>query len=131
MLQATLRPKAATVSKKNKLFSLFPHTKAYVTKFDLGVKWSRSTQGNYLNNLGSTCIDNAIYKVSRSSVYWFWKRRLFKVFTIYGHGGHVGHVTQLICINFQSYSPSSFHMNFGSNLPNCFCKKQVLTLKSE
>ena len=29
----------------------------------------------------------------------------FKVFTIYGHGGHVGHVTQLICINFQSYSP--------------------------
>ena len=37
----------------------------------------------------------------------------FKVFTIYGHGGHVGHVTQLICINFYSYSPSSFHMNFG------------------
>ena len=38
----------------------------------------------------------------------------FKVFTIYGHGIHVGHVTQLICINFHSYSPSSFHMNFGS-----------------
>ena len=38
----------------------------------------------------------------------------FKVFTIYGHGGHVGHVTQLICIDFHSYSPSSFHMNFGS-----------------
>ena len=37
-----------------------------------------------------------------------------KVFTIYGHGGHVGHVTLLICINFHSYSPSSFHMNFGS-----------------
>ena len=36
------------------------------------------------------------------------------IFTIYGHGGHVGHVTQLICINFHSYSPSSFHMNFGS-----------------
>ena len=35
-------------------------------------------------------------------------------FTIYGHGSHVGHVTQLICINFHSYSPSSFHMNFGS-----------------
>ena len=49
----------------------------------------------------------------------------FKVFTIYGHGGHVGHVTQLICISFQSYSPSSYHMNFGSTLPNCFCKKQV------
>ena len=55
----------------------------------------------------------------------------FKVFTIYGHGGHVGHVTQLICINFHSYSPSSFHMNFGSKSPNCFYEKQVLTLKSE
>ena len=34
--------------------------------------------------------------------------------TIYGHGGHVGHVIQLICINFHSHSPLSFHMNFGS-----------------
>ena len=55
----------------------------------------------------------------------------FKVFTIYGHGSHVGHVTQLICINFHSYSPSSFDMNFGSKSPKCFCEKQVLTLKSE
>ena len=38
----------------------------------------------------------------------------FKVFTINGHGSHVGHVTQLICINFHSYSASSFHMNFSS-----------------
>ena len=37
----------------------------------------------------------------------------FKVFTIYGHGGHVGYVTQLICINFHSHSPLSFHMNFS------------------
>ena len=44
----------------------------------------------------------------------------FKVFTIYGHGCHVGHVTKLICINFHSHSPSRFHMNFGSKLPNCF-----------
>ena len=55
----------------------------------------------------------------------------FKVFTIYGHGSHVGHVTQLICINFHSYSPISFHMNFGSKSPSCFCEKQVLTFKSE
>ena len=47
----------------------------------------------------------------------------FKVFTIYGHGGHVGHVTQLICINYHSHSPSSFHMNFGSKSPNCFSEK--------
>ena len=49
-----------------------------------------------MKNLGSTHIDNATYQVSRSSVYWFWRRRFFKVFTIYGHGGHVGHVTQLV-----------------------------------
>ena len=55
----------------------------------------------------------------------------FKVFTIYGHGGHVGHVTLLICISFHSHSPLSFHMSFGFKWPNCFCEKQVLTLKSE
>ena len=54
-----------------------------------------------------------------------------KVFTLYGHNGHVGHVTQLICINFHSHSPLSFHMNFDSKSPNCFLEKQVLTLKSE
>ena len=55
----------------------------------------------------------------------------FKVFTLYGYGGHVGHVTQLICINFHSHYPSSFHMNFGSKSSNCFSEKQVLSLKSE
>ena len=51
--------------------------------------------------------------------------------SLYGHGGQIGRVTQLICIYFHSYSPSSFHMNVGSKSPNCFCEKQVLTLKSE
>ena len=55
---------------------------------------------------------------------------LFKVFTIYGHGSHDGHVTQLICINFHSFSPSSFHMKLCSKSFNCLCEKQVLTLKS-
>ena len=55
----------------------------------------------------------------------------FKVFSRYGHGGHVGHVTRLICINFHSNSPLSFHMSFGSKWPNGFCEQQVLTLKSE
>ena len=59
------------------------------------------------------------------------EEHFLRFFTIYGHGGHVGHVTQLICINFHSFSPSSFHMNFGSKSPNCFREKQVLTLKSE
>ena len=53
------------------------------------------------------------------SVQWFW-RRFFKVSTIDGQGSHVGYVTQLICINFQSHFPLSFHMNSGSKSPNCF-----------
>ena len=48
----------------------------------------------------------------------------FKVFTMYGHGGHVGFVTQLICINFHSHSPLSFHMNFGSIRPTVFEKNK-------
>ena len=43
-----------------------------------------------------------------------------RFFTLYGHGSHVGHVAQLIYINFHSYSPSSFRMNFGSKSPNSF-----------
>ena len=77
-------------------------------------------------NFGRTPIHNATYLSSRPSVYWFWRRRFFKVFTIYGHGGHVGHVTQLIYINFHSYYPSSFHMNFGSKLPYCFWEKPYM-----
>ena len=50
------------------------------------------------------------------------EKKIFKVFTIYGHGGHVGQVTQLICVNFHSHSPLSFHMSFGFKSPNCFCE---------
>ena len=44
----------------------------------------------------------------------------------YGHGGHVGHVTQLICINFHSYSPSIFHMNLVPNRPAVYAKNKFL-----
>ena len=84
---------------------------------------SRSTQGKNLNKLGSTCIDNAAYKVSRSLVYWFWSRRLFKVFTIYGHGGHVGHVTQLICINFRSLFSLKLSCEFWFQIAPLFLRK--------
>ena len=46
-----------------------------------------------------------------------------KFFSIYGHGSHLGNVTQLIYTEFHSHSPISFHMNFGSKSPNCFCNK--------
>ena len=54
-----------------------------------------------------------------------------RFFIIYGHGGHVGHVTLLICISLHSHSLLSFHMSFGFKWPDCFCEKQVLTLKSK
>ena len=45
MLHATFRPKAAIVSKKLIIVN-FSHTKAYVTKFDLGVKWVKVNAGS-------------------------------------------------------------------------------------
>ena len=58
-------------------------------------------QGHHLNKLDSTRASNASYQVSRSSAFWFQRRRLFKVFTIYGHGGHRGHVIWTIWTNFR------------------------------
>ena len=45
MVQATLRPKAAIVSIKYIIFT-FPHTNAYVTKFDLDIKWVKVNPGS-------------------------------------------------------------------------------------
>ena len=68
-----------------------------------------------MNNLGSTCthIDNATYQVSRSSINWFWRRRFFKVFTIYGHNGHLGHVTRTVGTTFRSPDIWRLHMKIG------------------
>ena len=52
-----------------------------------------------MNNLGSTCIDNATKFQGHQSI-GSGEKDFFKVFTIYGHGGHVGHVIQIIYINF-------------------------------
>ena len=52
-------------------------------------------------------------------------------FTMYGHGGHVGYVIQLICINFHSHSPLSFHLNFCSIRPTFFEKKKKTSFNIE
>ena len=46
---------------KKLIIFTFSHTKAYMTKFDLGVKWVKVNPGRNLNNLGTTRIDNATY----------------------------------------------------------------------
>ena len=93
MLQAAFRPMAAIFSTKY-IISIFAHSKAKVTKSDLGIKWIKVNPG--LNHLGSARVHDAAYHISWSSVYWLSRRRVFKVFTIYGHGGDVGHVTRTV-----------------------------------
>ena len=44
---------------------------------------------------------------------WFWRRRFFKVFTIYEQGGHLSHVTCTIYINFHSHCPRRHHINLA------------------
>ena len=40
------------------------------------------------------------------------EEKIFKVFTIYGHGGYLGHVTWTIYTNFCSPIPMSLHIKF-------------------
>ena len=46
--------------------------------------------------------------------------KIFKGFTIYGHGGHLGHVTCTIYINFLSHFPRRIHMKVGVDWPSGF-----------
>ena len=56
--------------------------------------------------------------------FWFW-RRFFKVFAIYGHGGHLGHVTWTIYTNFRSPFPRRLHIKFGFDWPSSFRGEDV------
>ena len=58
----------------------------------------RSTQGHHLNNFGSSSVPDAAYQASSSSVNYFWRRKILKVFTIYGLGGHIGNVIRRLNI---------------------------------
>ena len=41
------------------------------------------------------------------------EKKIFKCFTIYGHGGHLGHVTWTIYINFRSPFPRRLHIKLA------------------
>ena len=43
------------------------------------------------------------------------KKRLLKVFTIYGHGGHLGNVTRIMLTNFHFLVPEDFIHNLVQN----------------
>ena len=53
------------------------------------------------------------------------KKKIFKYFTIYGHGGHLGHATWTIYINFRSPFPKRLHMKFGIGWPSSFREEDV------
>ena len=51
--------------------------------------------------------------------------KIFKGFTIYGHGGHLGHVTWTIYINFRSPFPRRLHIKFGFDWQSGFRGEDV------
>ena len=60
---------------------VFSHIKAPESTFELTIE--EVNQGHDMNDLGSTCLPNAAYQVSRPLVNWFWRRRFLKPFNIY------------------------------------------------
>ena len=76
-------------------------------------------QGHHLNKLDSTWITNAAYQVSRSSAFWFQRRRFFKGFTIYWHGGHLSIVTNHLN-SFSIPNPMEAPHEFNFNQPSSF-----------
>ena len=125
MLQATLRPNAAKVSKKIIIFT-FSHTQAYVTKFDLGIKWVKVNEGHTLNDLSSTHKDNATYQVSRSLLYRFWRRRFLSLLR---RPCWSFDPTHLYKFSFPFSHKLSYELWF--QITQLFLRKTSFTLKSE
>ena len=55
-----------------------------------------SIQGHHLYKLCKAGIPDATCQVSRSQEFWFWRRRILQVFTIYGRSDHLGLMTMTI-----------------------------------
>ena len=115
---------------KNPLFYLFPIRKHKGPNLTLPLNRSRSTQGHHLNKLGSIRVLDAANQVSRSLTFWF-QRRFFKGFAIYGHGDHFGHVTWTIWTNFRSHIPCRLHMKLASTGPVVSKEKNFENVESE
>ena len=57
------------------------------------------------------------------------ENKIFKVFTIYGHGSHVGQVTQLICINFHFLCSLKLSYEFRFQIAPLFLRKTSLNFE--
>ena len=85
---------------------------------------SRSTKGHHLNKFHRAWILNAVYQVSRFSSIRFLRRKVSKVFTIYGHG----QVTQTLWTNFCSPTHGDLTCNLAKQFQKCRLK--MLTMQT-
>ena len=53
------------------------------------------------------------------------EKKIFKFFTIYGHGGRLGHMTWTVCTNFRSPIPWRRHMKIDFDWPSGFWGEDV------
>ena len=60
------------------------------TSFSRGAWGNCMTLREYSSDMREAITED---EVSKSSAFWFQRRRFLNVFTIYGHGGHLSHVT--------------------------------------
>ena len=68
----------------------------YFPIFGLAIKKAKVNQKSSFVNLEINCVSSDTYHVLRSSVHWFWRRRIFKRFSIFGHCSPTDHVTWMI-----------------------------------
>ena len=94
------------------VFPIQMHREANLT---LPLKGQTSTYDNSFSNFGRTPVPNDSCKDSAPRHSRFWRRRFFKVFTIYGRDGHLGQWTATILAIFCSPTLRRLHMKFEQN----------------
>ena len=75
---------------------------------------------HYFSNFSRPPVPNDICKDSAIRHPQFWRRRLLKVFTMYGHGGHLGQWTATILAIFHFPAPGRLQMKFEQRWPRGF-----------
>ena len=74
---------------------------------------------HYFSNFGRPPVLNDLSKDSAPRHPRFWRKRLLKVFIIYGHGSHLGQRTATILANFHTLNLRRLHLKFEQNWPRC------------
>ena len=75
---------------------------------------------HHFSNFGRPPVPYDLCKDSAPRLPRIWRRRVLKVFTIYGHSGHLVQWTTTILAIFHSPAPRRFHMKFEQHWPRGF-----------